>query len=300
MRFMVFFVLFLFLFGFGEVRGQVLGGSEINLVAQKTFEWRKKEGLYVAEGEVTLSREGDVVQAERVLVYYRELDGEALASDDDTGSFLLHRPEVYRLVMEDEVFVSSREGQMTAKKAVYELDPHVFVATGGVATEGSEGQVKVEFSGDRVIKADRVSYWIEKNLLVGEGRVLISGLGVTFLADRASAFFEEDEDGDIVIPVNWQEKGEVRMSLRRVEIDGNLRVDFRGGVLEGRQGFMDVSQGIFEICGRVKAKWLSMVLESDCVDVDMRSYEVRLVDTEGENEGIEMRVPFSRLRDLAK
>ena len=296
MRYVIVFNLMIFylVFFVGEESfAQSLSGMNISLEAHNKFEWRRKEQFYIAEGSVLLKRGGATIGAERVLVYYNEQRIQEEGSRDEMS--FRHQPEIYRLVMEKGVLISSTEGQMSARKAVYDSESQVLVATGS-----DDKPVRVEFSDNRVITSDEVSYWIEDRRLVGSGNIAISGFGINFRSDKASVFFIGDEEGDIVIPGSWSRDGVERMKLDRVEVTGNVLFTFDGGQMRGRDGMLSWLEQEAEICGEVNAQWLDISFSGDCINIDLKNHRVQFFDTKRELDGVRIQIPMSRVREFVK
>ena len=275
----VFLGLFLLCFYGKSALGQELQGLGMSIEAQDLFEWRRKENLYIAEGNVILKRGEAVFRADRVLVFYEERD---------PANRLSANLEVRRVMLEGGVVITVQEGRMEASHVTYEVQQHYLVA------KGEENQpVHVDFSGRAMITSQILKYWLLENRLVADGSVDIMLDDVAFRSDFVQLFLQESPNGVIVAPDSWFGREQNRLQIDRAEAEGDIFVEAVGAKISGDKGVFEAGDMEVELCGSVLGNWQSMEFSGDCAVVDIHRQNVRFYNLADGDEFVKMSVPLS-------
>ncbi|MEJ0072219.1 MAG: LptA/OstA family protein [Pseudomonadota bacterium] len=106
--------------------------------ADEGIEWRRDEKVYIATGNAKAVRGDITVTAHRLIAYYRERDPargapvakDSAAKDSKEADGGASSTDIYRLVAETDVTISTPTQKATGDHGVYDVDRGVLVLTG--------------------------------------------------------------------------------------------------------------------------------------------------------------------------
>ena len=214
--------------------------APLEITAEKTLEWHRNDLKYIARGKA-MAKQGDTtINAETLTARYKETD---------KSSF-----DIYEMVAEENVVISSKEATATGDKAVYNVDKGLAVMTGNNLTMVSPEQT--------VTARDSFEYFVTEGKLTAKGNVRVIRTDDTITADTMSALFIENTKG--------------QRELKRLEASGNVIIKTPTETLTGDTGHYNAATNIAEISGNVKITRGNNILEGERADVDLSTNVSRM------------------------
>jgi lipopolysaccharide export system protein LptA len=223
-----------------------VGGDSapIEIDASEGIEWRRSEKLYVARGDVRVSRGSLSLYADTLTARYR---------DDNGGT------RIWRIEAAGNVRLSSAEETVFGTRAVYDLDKDVVVFEGpGLKLETPKNLLTAEGS---------FEFWTKRNVLVARGGALAVDGERQVRADSMTGYFRKNDEG--------------RLDLFQVEASGNVRISGKGGTVRGSKAIYDLDKGIATLTGGVRITKGQAQLNGDRAEVNLRTGVARLLGAPG-------------------
>jgi lipopolysaccharide export system protein LptA len=168
------------------------GSGPIAIDADEGIEWRRDEKVYIATGNAKAVRGDVTVTAHRLIAYYRDrdpakpapakspdgknADGKAAAKGAsaktadakgtdtkgaDTKSLDNGGTDIYRLVAETDVHITTPTERAQGDHGVYDVDRAVLVLTGK--------NLALDTTQDHITARDSLEYWDERKIAVARG-----------------------------------------------------------------------------------------------------------------------------------
>lgn len=239
-------ILFLMFCGVAQAAGLGMnlssGKEPLAIDAQDGIEWRRKEQLYVAQGDVKAVKGDLTVEADELRALYREENGK--------------QPEIYRLEAHGNVVLTSPTEKVTGDAATYDLDQAVFVVTGN--------DLKLSTATDLITARDSLEYWETKQIAVARGDAVVTNKDGQLQADLISAYFVQ-QNGD--------------MTVTQMDAVGNVAVITPGEVVRGDKGRYFVDQKMVTVAGNVRVTRGQNQLNGAFAEVDLANQVSRLLST---------------------
>jgi lipopolysaccharide export system protein LptA len=158
-------------------------GGPIEVTARDGMEWRQNEQLVIARGAARAVRGGVTIESDLLLARYRPRGGapaEARPASEGPGG----ASEIWRLVAEGSVVITTATDRAEGDRAIYDMDQAVMVLTGRNLRLTSP---------DNVLTArDSVEYWPQRRMAVARGdAVVVTKEDKRVRADVLVAHFRE-------------------------------------------------------------------------------------------------------------
>ena len=199
---------------------QLLQGDDNNVPvtveADNGIEWIRDSKTYVARGNAKAVRGDTQVTADVLRARYRE-------KPDGTS-------EIFRLIAEGNVVITTPRERATGDKAVYDLDKSNMLLTGR--------DLQFRSGQDLITARDSLEYWQEREVAVARGDAVATRERQKIRADTLTAFFEKSKKGGTV--------------LSQVEADGNVVITTPEEVARGREGVYNAQKGTATLTGDVR------------------------------------------------
>lgn len=214
----------------------------LEITADQTLEWHRNDKKYIARGKAEAKQGLTQINAETLSADYRETS---------KSNF-----DIYRMTATDNVVITSQGNQAFGDKAVYELET-------GIATMTGEA-LKMTAPGQTITARDKFEYDVNQGRLSAFGDVVILRGEDKIEADKASAFFaQEDAPGTTSSsPVGGRQ-------LERFEGEGNVVVTTPTEILKGDRGIYKADSNIAEVLGNVKIIRGPNVLEGNRAEINL-------------------------------
>ena len=199
---------------------QLLQGDDNNVPvtveADNGIEWIRDSKTYVARGNAKAVRGDTQVTADVLRARYRQ-------KPDGTS-------EIFRLIAEGNVVITTPRERATGDKAVYDLDKSNMLLTGR--------DLQFRSGQDLITARDSLEYWQEREVAVARGDAVATRERQKIRADTLTAFFEKSKKGGTV--------------LSQVEADGNVVITTPEEVARGREGVYNAQKGTATLTGDVR------------------------------------------------
>lgn len=282
------------------------GSGPITIDADNGIEWRREEKVYIATGNAKATRGEVTVTAHRLLAYYRERDpaktasgdpakapspdakpasaaGKPSGSGDDTGAA---NTDIYRMVAEDEVTISTPTQIARGDHAVYDVDRAVLVLTGKHLT--------LDTSEDHITARDSLEYWDDRKIAVARGDGVMVRTDRRVQGDVLLAYIEEDKKANDKKPTEGKTAGEKSSDshITRVDAFGNVRVSTPLQIAQGGKGVYNLVTNIAYLVDNVRVTQGKNQLDGDYGEVNLNTNVSRMLSGPAANR------PGQRVRGL--
>ena len=226
--------------GFGQASNQ--GGDQpISIDAEEGIEWQQAKQVYIARGNATATQGGVTVRADSLTAHYRT------SKKGDT--------EIWRIVADGNVKISTDKETATGDKAVYDIDNGVLVMTGKT--------VRLDTPTEKISAKQSLEYWDTKRIAVARGNALAIKDGRELRADVLTAHLKETKRG--------------ALELARMEAFGNVEVATQNEVARAEYGDYNPDTGIANMAGSVKISRGTNQLNGEFAEVNMKTGVSRLL-----------------------
>lgn len=232
---------------------QLLQGSgddnvPVTVEADNGIEWIRDSKTYVARGNAKAVRGDTQVTADVLRARYRE-------KPDGTS-------EIFRLVAEGNVVITTPRDRASGDKAVYDLDKASVVLTGR--------NLQFRNAGDTITARDSLEYWQQQQVAVARGDATASRERQRIRADVLTAFFTAGKQG--------------KTELSQVDAEGNVAITTPEEVARGREGVYSVAKGTATLTGDVRITRGKNQLNGERAVVNLNTGISRLLPA-GKNDG---------------
>jgi len=226
--------------GFGQSSGQN-SDQPISIDAEEGIEWQQAKQVYIARGNAVASQGGVTVRADTLTAHYRT------GKKGDT--------EIWRIVADGNVKISTDKETATGDKGVYDIDNGVLVMTGKI--------VRLDTPTEKISAKQSLEYWDTKRVAVARGDALAIKDGRELRADVLTAHLKETKKG--------------ALELARMEAFGNVEVATQSEVARAEYGDYNPDTGIANMAGSVKISRGTSQLNGEFAEVNMKTGVSRLL-----------------------
>ncbi len=188
----------------------------VTVEADQGIEWIRDSKTYVARGNAKATRGDTQVTADTLTAHYRE-------KPDGTS-------EIFRIVAEGNVVITTPRERATGDKAVYVLDKSLVRLTGR--------DLQFRNDQDLITARESLEYWQAKHVAVARGDATAIRENQRIRADVMTAFFEDGKQG--------------KTTLTRVDADGNVVITTPQEVARGNEGVYNALKGTATLNGNVR------------------------------------------------
>jgi lipopolysaccharide export system protein LptA len=223
----------------------MMSDGELDVSADESLEWYQNEKMYVARGNARAVKGSMTIEADRLAAFEREI-----TKPDSTEKVT----EIYRLVAEGNVRVTTDQQQAFGDRAVYTLDEKVAVLTGK--------DLQFVTDTDFVTARDSLEYWEEKKIAVARGRAIAVRQDRHVEADSLTAEMAEGAKGDLEV---------VQMAA-----EGNVIIITKNDITYGDSAIYDLKANTALVKGRVRVTQEKSQLIGDTAEVDFKAGKSRL------------------------
>ena len=221
--------------------GADAGDKPVEILADEGIEWQQNTKAYIARGNAKATRGDTTVAADTLTAYYRE---------NATGG-----TEVFRVVADGKVRITSPQGNVQGDRGVYEVDRAVFVMTGG--------DIRLTSGTDVVTARDSLEFWEQRQLAVARGAASATRDDKRIRADTLTATLGEG-------PKNNRE-------VRRVDAFGNVVVATAAETARAETGVYNLERGVATLRGKVRITRGQNQLNGEYAVVDLNSGVSRML-----------------------
>jgi lipopolysaccharide export system protein LptA len=247
----------------GSGLGLTGGTGPVQIESENGLEWHQNEQVYVAHGNVVVTRGDRKLQADTVFAYYRPVrkPGQPVPvkstpaksgdpTDPDSST------EIWRIVADGKVTLSTPTQTLVGDHGVDDLDQQTMVMTG-------KG-LKLTTPEDVVTARDSLEWYDGKHLAIARGDALIvrADKGRRLRGDTLAALVVEppgqpqrisrvDAAGHVVVTGPTQtgtgDKGVYDADHGKVTLIGHVKLIRGDNILMGQYGVMDMNSGVSEL-----------------------------------------------------
>lgn len=205
----------------GPATAQLLQGTgddnvPVTVEADQGIEWIRDSKTYVARGNAKATRGDTQVTSDSLTAHYRE-------KPDGTS-------EIFRIVAEGNVVITTPRERATGDKAVYVLDKSLVRLTGR--------DLQFRNDQDLITARESLEYWQAQHVAVARGDATAIRENQRIRADVMTAFFEDGKQG--------------KTTLTRVDADGNVVITTPQEVARGNEGVYNALKGTATLNGNVR------------------------------------------------
>jgi lipopolysaccharide export system protein LptA len=227
----------------------------IAIDADEGIEWRRDEKVYIATGNAKAVRGDVTVTAHRLIAYYRDRDPARVAvaqpADSNTPA-----TDIYRLVAEKDVTISTPTQTARGEHGVYDVDRSVLVLTGS--------NLSLVTTQDRITARDSLEYWDERKIAVARGD------GVMVRADRRV-------QGDVLTAHIQEDKRTNESKVTEVDGFGNVRISTPSQIAQGAKGVYNLVTNIAYLVDDVRVTQGKNQLNGDYGEVNLNTNVSRML-----------------------
>lgn len=241
MRFLLMLVIFFLSLPLWPAHAQTAGtlnpdrDEPLEITADETLEWFRDDQTFIARVNAVATQGQVSLSATTLTADYRETETRDM--------------EIWRVAADGNVVIDSRETKAYGDHAVYDIDSGTAVMTGG--------DLKLVSPDQTVTARKKFEYWVANGKLVATGDAKVVRADDMLEAEKISAIFTENEQGERV--------------LQTLEAVGNVVITTPEEVLTGRRGTYDAASNKAEITGNVKIRRGQNVLEGEKATVDLNT-----------------------------
>jgi lipopolysaccharide export system protein LptA len=217
--------------------------APIEVEADQSIELHEQQRAYVARGKALATRGASRIAADVLVAYYRDLP---------TGG-----TEVYRMLAEGNVTVTTPAQQVFGDRAVYDVDLQVAVMTGG--------DLKLVTRTDVVTARDSLEFWERERLAVARGNALSVRGPNRVSGDSLVALLRDAPGGGT--------------EVERIDAEGNVVIVTRTDVVYGREAVYDVDRNVATVLGDVRATRGGNQINGEAAEVDFATGISRVLRT---------------------
>lgn len=233
-------------------------GEPLEIFADQGIEWLRSERKYVARGNA-LARQGDTqIAADVLTAFYRDSDRQT----SDEASVQGGGGDIYRIVAEGNVVITSPDQTAYADLGVYFVDQQVAVLRGD--------NLRLETAEEVVTARDSLEYWEN-----------FEGTPVAVARGDAAVTTDERrlEADELVATLRPNPTGQNEI----VQIDalGDVEISSPQEYARGDRGIYYVKEELAILAGRVRITQGETQLNGQRAEVDLASGVSRLLPTEG-------------------
>lgn len=231
------------------------GSGPIAIDADDGIEWRRDEKVYIATGNAKATRGDVTVTAHRLIAYYRDRDPARVAAAKTTDSDA-PATDIYRLVAERDVVITTPTQKARGDNGVYDVDRSVLVLTGN--------NLVLETTQDRITARDSLEYWDERKVAVARGD------GVMVRADRRV-------QGDVLTAHIQEDKKTNESKVTEVDGFGNVRISTPSQIAQGAKGVYNLVTNIAYLVDDVRVTQGKNQLNGDYGEVNLNTNVSRML-----------------------
>jgi lipopolysaccharide export system protein LptA len=234
-----------------EAGGQALGlrqqqdGRPTEIEAEQGIEWRQNEQVYIARGNARVTRGNNSVYADTLTAYYRPVrraagataagsggsgrGGAAPAGAGGSESPAGGSTEIYRVVADGHVRVTTPTQTVYGDHGVYDLDAAVVVMTGK--------DLKLVTPRDIITARDSLEWHDQKQLAIARGDAVAIQEAKRLKADVLMAQVTKPDDGP--------------SRISRVDAQGHVFISTPNDIARADTGVYNVDTGIATLANNV-------------------------------------------------
>ncbi|WP_119165188.1 LptA/OstA family protein [Algihabitans albus] len=240
-------------------------GAPLEIFADQGIEWLRSEQKYVARGNA-LARQGDTqVAADVLTAFYRDSEDQP-----ETGSPTQGGGDIYRILAEGNVVITSPNQTAYADRGVYFVDDQIAVLQGN--------DLRLETENEVVTARDSLEYWENFQgtpIAVARGDASVLTDGRQIEADELVATLRPNEEG--------------RNEIAQIDAFGDVEISSPEEYARGDQGVYYVKEERAILAGSVRITQGETQLNGQRAEVDLATGVSRLLPTAGGRvEGILM------------
>lgn len=265
----------------------------IEIEADNGIEWRQREKVYVATGNVRVRRGGVTVFADKMVAHYRQVAG-------GNGT------EIWLLEAEGNMQMVSNTERAWADNGVYDVDKAVLALKGNVRL-GSPDQQAFAFGDDgrydvnrrilvltgsdlrfdspntKLTARDSLEYHEQKHVAVARGNAIARQGDRRLAADLIAAYIRpKDQRGTAKRVAGIPGSGG---DIHRLQAFGNVHVSTPREIALAERGDYNVDTGIATLAGTVKITRGENQLNGELAEVNLNNGVSRLLSDPGRGDG---------------
>lgn len=236
------------------------GSGPIAIDADEGIEWRRDEKVYIATGNAKAVRGDVTVTAHRLIAYYRErpqpAGAPAPAKKDDSDNNGISSTDIYRLVAEQDVTITTPTQTARGDHGVYDVDRSVLVLTGD--------KLSLDTTQDHITARDSLEYWDERKVAVARGD------GVMVRADRRV-------QGDVLTAHITDDKKTNTSKVTEVDGFGHVRISTPAEIAVGGKGVYNLVTNVAYLIDDVRVSHGRDQLNGDYGEVNLTTNVSRML-----------------------
>ncbi|HLG90239.1 MAG TPA: LptA/OstA family protein [Alphaproteobacteria bacterium] len=243
----------------GADANQAHDSGPLDITADRDLEWLQQDKAYVARGNAVAKRGTVTLTGDLLIAFYRPkaapdapapqpAAAEAPAKKPGQEGFDTGNTDIWRVVAEGRVHISSQGKEAWGDRMDYDKDQDVVVLTGKALKGKTENET--------VTARDSLEYWQSRNMGVARGDAVVTKAnGQSLAADVIGAHFEKDSTG--------------HQSLKTIQAIGHVVITTASDIVHGDEGTYDLDTKRTVVFGHVRVTRGQSELEGESADVNM-------------------------------
>jgi lipopolysaccharide export system protein LptA len=233
----------------------------MQIEADQGLEWRQNDKIYIARGNVKVTRGKGTVFADTMIAHYRPStkpsEKKAPAANGKTDGDPTEGTEIYNVEADGNVKMVTETDTIYAERVVYDLDAETMVATGK--------NLKLVTPQETVTARDSFEWYDKDQVAVARGNAVATRDNKVLRADVLVASVTHDQKG-----------GD---QLSRLDAQGNVMVTSEDQIGHGDSAVYNADTGIVTLIGHVRLTRGTDELRGEYAVVDTKKNVSRLLPT---------------------
>jgi lipopolysaccharide export system protein LptA len=231
----------------------------MQIEAEQGLEWRQNDKVYIARGNVKVTRGKGTVFADTMIAHYRPStkpsEKKAPAANGKTDDDPTAGTEIYNIEADGNVKMVTETDTIYAERVVYDLDAETMVATGK--------NLKLVTPQETVTARDSFEWYDKDQVAVARGNAVATRDNKVLRADVLVATVSHDQKG-----------GD---QLSRLDAQGNVMVTSEDQIGHGDSAVYNSDTGIVTLIGHVRLTRGTDELRGEYAVVDTKKNVSRLL-----------------------
>ena len=251
--------------------GQGGDSGPVEITATNGIEWDRARNRYIASGDAKATRGDTSVQADRLIAYYRERQGQST--------------QIFRYEAIGNVRITTPTQNATGDQAVYDVDSGVMVLRGN--------NLRLTTPNEVLTARDSLEYWTERHLAVARGdAIVVTRDDRRMRADVLALYMLAPGEQLPPRPAPRTARNGAPMApmmpapgennrVKRVEAFGNVFIAAPPSIARGDRGVYSAETRVATISGNVKLTHCDNQLDGETAEVNMDTGMSRMLPRTG-------------------
>mgnify|MGYP001547946826 FL=1 len=211
-------------------------GKPIGIEADQGVEWQQSNHVYIARGNVKVTRGDNTLYADTLYAYYSPVAGTTAAAapvkrnkDGTPAPFTQGSTQIYRIEADGHVRFATPTETAYGDHAVYDVDQAILVLTGK--------DLRLVTPRDTITARDSLEWYDQKQMGIARGNAVAVREGKRIRGDVLTALLEKTANQG--------------SHISRINANGNVLVTSQDEIARGDAGVYNLDTGIATLSGHV-------------------------------------------------